>query len=51
MCDLEIGGEDLTPRWIPNSDAAEFAPRRRPTRSEKDAARIKDVLAVEGKDI
>ena len=50
--DLEIGGGDLTPRWIPNPDAAEFVPRRGPRPSAKDAALswIKDVLADEGKD-
>ena len=52
VCDLEIGGGDLTPRGTPNPHAAEFFPRRGPMRSAKDAARswIK-VLADEGKDI
>ena len=51
VCDLEIGGKDVTPSWIPNPDAEEFYPRRGPRQRAKDAARSWIVLAGEGKDI
>ena len=52
VCDLEIGGKDLTPRWIPNPDAADFVQERTGTGS-KGCCRswIKDILADEGRDI